>query len=140
MSTATNKAIVRQYVQQMLNGGRYDHVEDFMSENVVLHGTGIPAGLEPLKQWFIMFHTAFPDQHTTIDEVVAEEDKVVIHTTVSGTHLGELEGIPATGKSITQTAITIFRLANGKIVEGWFASDNLKLMQQLGVIPAPETA
>ena len=140
MSTATNKAIVRQYVQQMLNGGQYDHVEEFMSENVELHGTGLPAGLEPLKQWFTMFHAAFPDQRTTIDELVAEEDKVVLHATVSGTHQGELEGIPATGKSITQTSITIFRLANGKIAEGWYVSDHLKLMQQLGVIPAPEAA
>jgi len=72
--------------------------------------------------------------------VLAEGDKVVARTTMTGTHQGEMQGIPATEKPVTQPAITIFRLANGKIVEGWYASDNLSMMQQLGVIPAPQAA
>jgi steroid delta-isomerase-like uncharacterized protein len=72
--------------------------------------------------------------------VVAEGDSVVARTTMTGTHEGEMLGVPASGKQVTQPSITIFRLANGKITEGWFAADNLSFMQQLGVIPAAQAA
>ena len=85
-----------------------------------------------------MFLAAFPDLHVTIEDVVAEGDRVVVRTTYTGTHQADLQGIPATGKTVSESAITIFRLANGKIAEGWLVADNLGLMQQLGVIPAPQ--
>jgi steroid delta-isomerase-like uncharacterized protein len=136
MSTATNKAIVRQYFQEVVREGRTDLLEELLAENFELHGTDLEPGLEALKQWYTMFAEAFPDQQLTIDDMIAEGDKVVVRITLNGTHLGEMEGIPATGKPVTQPSIIIYRLANGKIVEGWFASDNLSLMQQLGVVPA----
>jgi steroid delta-isomerase-like uncharacterized protein len=71
-----------------------------------------------------------------MEDVVAEEDRVVTRTTFNGTHLAEIEGIPATGKKVSMPGITIFRLDNGKIAEGWLFNDNLSLMQQLGAIPA----
>jgi steroid delta-isomerase-like uncharacterized protein len=138
MSTVTNKAIIRRYYEQVFNERRHDLAEEFLTENITLHGTGLPPGLEAVKQWLTAFAAAFPDHHLTIEDLVADEDRVVARTTFTGTHQGELHGIPATGKTVAQPAITIFRLANGKIVEAWFVADNLGLMQQLGVIPAPQ--
>lgn len=140
MSIETNKAIVRRYFEQVLAGGRADLVEEFMPKGIELHGTGLPPGQEAVQQWVTTMAAAFPDRQLTIDDLIAERDRVVIHLTFSGTHTAEMEGIPATGKHVTQPAITIFRLVNGKIVEGWYVSDNLSMMQQLGVIPAPQAA
>jgi steroid delta-isomerase-like uncharacterized protein len=138
MSTETNKAIVRRYIQKVIGEGRADLIEEFLAEGIELHGTGLATGLEAYEEWLNTLDTAFPDRQLTLDDVVAEGDSVVVRTTLEGTHQGEIEGIPATGIPVSQPSITIFRLANGKIVEGWFASDNLSMMQQLGVIPTPE--
>jgi len=138
LSIATNKAIVRRYVEQVLNEQRHDLVEEFLAENIELHGSGLPPGLEVVKQWFDRFATVFPDGYTTIADMVAEEDRVAARTTFDGTHQGEMQGIPATGKSVSIPSITIFRLDNGKIAEGWLVSDDLGMMQQLGVIPGPQ--
>lgn len=138
MSAATNKAIVRRYFEQVLNQQRHDLVEEFLAENIALHGSGIAPGLEVVKQWFTTFATAFPDGHTTIEDVVAEEDRVVVRTTFTGTHQAEMQGIPATGKRVSMPGIIIFRMDNGKIAEGWLVNDSLGLMQQLGVIPMPQ--
>ena len=139
MSTETNKATVRRYFEQVLNNQRHDLVEEFLAEDIELHGTGLAPGLEVVKQWLTMFAAAFPDGQNTIEDVVAEEDRVVARTTFNGTHQGEMQGIPATGKRVSgNPTITIFRLDNGKIAEGWLVSDNLGFMQQLGVIPTPQ--
>ena len=138
MSTETNKAIVRRYFEQVYNKRRRDLAAEFLVENIELHGTGLQPGLDVVKQWLTMFLAAFPDLHVTIEDVVAEGDRVVARTTYTGTHQADLQGIPATGKTVSESAITIFRLANGKIAEGWLVADNLGLMQQLGVIPAPQ--
>lgn len=140
MSTETNKATVRRYIEQVVGKGRVDLIDEFMVENIALHGTGLASGLSAVGQWAVTLDSAFPDRQVTVDDVVAEGDRVVARTTLTGTHQGEMEGIPATGKAISQPSITIFRLANGKIAEGWFVTDNLSMMQQLGVIPAPENA
>jgi len=138
LSTATHKAIVRRYIEQVLNEQRHDLAEEFLAENIELHGSGIPPGLEVVKQWFATFAAAFPDGHTVIEDVVAEGDRVVARTTFNGTHQAEIEGISATGKKVSMPGITIFRLDNGKIAEGWLLNDNLSLMRQLGVIPGPQ--
>jgi steroid delta-isomerase-like uncharacterized protein len=138
LSTATHKAIVRRYIEQVLNEQRHDLVEEFLAENIELHGSGIPPGLEVVKQWFATFATAFPDGYTTIEDMVAEQDRVAARTTFNGTHHAELQGIPATGKTVSMPEIAIFRLDNGKIAEGWLVNDNLSMMQQLGVIPRPQ--
>jgi steroid delta-isomerase-like uncharacterized protein len=138
LSTATHKAIVRRYIEQVLNQHRHDLVEEFLTENIELHGSGILPGLEVVKQWFVTFATAFPDGNTSIEDVIAEEDRVVARITFNGTHEAEIEGIPATGKKVSMPGITIFRLDNGKIAEGWVLNDHLGLMQQLGVVPAPQ--
>lgn len=138
MSTETNKATVRRYFEQILNNQRHDLAEEFLVEDIELHGSGLAPGLEVVKQWFTMFAAAFPDGNYSIDDVVAEEDRVVARTTFNGTHQGEMQGIPATGKNISVPSITVFRLDNGKIAEGWLVNDRLGMMQQLGVISAPQ--
>lgn len=140
MSTATNKAIVRRYLEEVFNQGRHDLVGEFLADDFELHFSGLAPGLEAVQQWYGTMSTAFPDGQLTIDDLVAEGDKVVVRTTLNGTQQGEMQGIPATGRSVSSPSITIFRLANGKLAEGWIVADNLGFMQQLGVIPTPEAA
>jgi predicted ester cyclase len=85
-----------------------------------------------------MGHAAFPDWHRTIEDIIAEGDKVVIRFTFRATHKGEYQGVPATGKQVKETGILIFRIASGKIVEVWEEADELGFMRQLGAIPAAE--
>lgn len=84
-----------------------------------------------------MFRTAFPDLYGTIEDLIAEGDKVVTRITYRGTHQGEFMGIPPTGRPVTMTFTGINRIAGGKIAEGWVNFDALGMMQQLGVIPTP---
>jgi steroid delta-isomerase-like uncharacterized protein len=83
---------------------------------------------------------AFPDVHITIEDQVAEGDRVVTRWTARGTHTGAFQGIPPTGKRGSMTGIDINRFADGKVVECWTNADDLGLLQQLGVIPTPEIA
>lgn len=137
MSNAINKATVRRYFEQVLNEQRHDLVEEFLTKNIELHGSGLAPGLEVVKQWLAMFAAAFPDGYITIADMVAEDDKVIARTVFNGTHKAEMQDIPATGKIVNIPGIIIFRMDNGKIAEGWLVSDNLGMMQQLGVVPAP---
>lgn len=139
MSTEQNKAIARYHLEQINKG---DHEASFgkISPDVVWHGFGTTSGLEGWKQAHTMFVAAFPDFQGTIDDQVAEEDKVITRFTFHGTHKGELQGIPPTGKQVMVNGIVIDRIANGKVVEHRIEFDQLGLMQQLGVIPAPEAA
>ncbi len=93
--------------------------------------------LQGLKQFVTVVTAVFPDWHPTIEDMIAEGDKVVVRFTGSGTHKGEFMGIPPTGKQVTITAIAIQRIAGGKIVENWLQADMLGMMQQLGVVPPP---
>jgi steroid delta-isomerase-like uncharacterized protein len=141
MSTETNKATVRRMFEQVWNEHRLDLVEEFFSEDVILHSAGLPtsSGLETLREATAMGLNAFPDQQLTIEGEIAEGDIVAVRWTATGTHKGELMGIPPTGKQFTHAGMTFYRLANAKIVETWFLADSLGQMQQLGVIPALQT-
>jgi steroid delta-isomerase-like uncharacterized protein len=92
------------------------------------------------KQLVTTYRNAFPDIHFTVDEQIAEGDKVVTRWTAHGIHKGELAGIPAAGKSSTVTGISVDKVVNGMIVENWGIFDQFGMMQQLGVIPTPELA
>jgi steroid delta-isomerase-like uncharacterized protein len=139
MSTETNKAIVRRYIEQILNNQRLDLIDEFFVDTVELHGVGPGIiGRTALVEFYAMFGAAFPDWHTAIDDMVAEGDRVVVRYTATSTHQGEFRGIPATGKPYTQNAIVIYRLTNGKIVEARLQTDMLSMMQQLGLRPTQQ--
>jgi steroid delta-isomerase-like uncharacterized protein len=138
MSTEqNNKALVRQMVEEIFSRGNMSLVDKFLAPDFVEREElppGIPPGREGVKQLTTMFRSAFPDFKATIDDIIAEGDKVVIRQTWSGTHKGEFMGIPPTGKS---GVIDIIRIAGGKFVEHWGQMDSMGMMQQLGVTPAP---
>ncbi len=92
--------------------------------------------LEELKQFYSMYLSAFPDQYATVEDVIAEGDKVVTRWTLRGTHRGEMEELgPPTGRQIEIEGLTMHRIEGGKIVEEWERYDNLSVLQQLGLVP-----
>ena len=133
-----NKAVVRQYFA-LLNRKDLSTEEAIapLASKMVYHRPGLPdvTGLTGMKQVVEMSRSAIPDMHGTIEELVAEDDKVACRYSGRGTHQGDLMGVAATGKAITVTGITIYRVANRKIQEEWDYSDVLGLMQQLGLGP-----
>jgi steroid delta-isomerase-like uncharacterized protein len=135
-----NKALFRRMFEGAINQGNMDLIDELVAPDVVEHEglpPGVPAGREGVKMMFTMFRGAFPDLNATIDDVIAEGDKVVARSTWSGTHQGEFMGIPATGKRVSFGVIDIMRFADGVVVEHWGQMDNLGMLQQLGVVPAP---
>ena len=140
MSTEQNKALVRQMVEEIFNRGNVSRIGEFVAPDFVEREElppGIPRNREGVTQFLSIFRSAFPDFQATIDDIVAEGDKVVIRQTFSGTHKGEFMGIPPTGKSVSYGVIDIIRLADGKFVEHWGQMDTMGMMQQLGAVPAP---
>ena len=143
MSTEQNKALVRQLVEEIFNRGNIGRADEFLAPDFVEREElppGIPRDREGVKQLTTMLRSAFPDFKATIDDIVAEGDKVVIRQTWSGTQKGEFMGMPPTGKSISFGVIDIIRAANGKFVEHWGVMDSMLMMQQLGAMPAPNEA
>jgi steroid delta-isomerase-like uncharacterized protein len=137
MSTEQNKATVRRFHEEVWNKGNAKAVDEFVAANYLLHMPLPDQSIAGLKFFVSMIHQAFPDWHETVEDVIAEGDKVVLRGVIRGTQQGEYMGIPASGKSIVMKAIHIFRLENGKIAEDWGEADSLGMMQQLGVIPMP---
>ena len=138
MSTEQNKALIRRY-RQIHNSGNLDSLHEIVAQDIVSHNglPGMPPGLEGGKMAHNFFNSAFPNTQVTSDDLIAENDRVVERFTAHLTHKGDFMGIPPTGKSCTVTGMSIFRIANGKIVEHWGQNDGLGLMQQLGAIPTP---
>jgi len=136
--TAKNKEMVHRVYDQALNNGNFAPLEESVDASFVRHGNPQVKGPEGLKGLITMHRNAFPDISMTIDDQIAEGDKVVSRWTAVGTHTGEMMGIPPTGKKATVTGISIDRIADGKIVEEWENFDELGMMQQLGLIPMPE--
>jgi predicted ester cyclase len=111
---------------------------DFLAPDAVIR-TPLPidaAGPEALKQVWAMLFRIYADIHLNVEDVIAEGDKVVGRTTVTGTHQGEFMGVAPTGKSVTYNEIFIFRFADGRVVETWGVVDVYAQMKQIGVIPA----
>ncbi len=131
-----NKAILQRAVEKFNNKENRSGYLELYDANCLMHGVpGVDRGIESIKQFYTAMWTAFPDVTLTLDDIIAEEDKVATRFTVRGTHLGDFMGIPSTGKQINVTGITILRFAAGKCVERWNSADFLGMMQQLGVIP-----
>ena len=134
-----NKAIIKQ-VEEIWNTGDLAKIDEIFAADFINHDPNAPdfTDLEGYKGFFVMTRTGFPDFHVTSEDMIAEGDKVAIRWVASGTHQGELLGIPPTGKKASWTGINIYRFADGKIVEAWWSKDMLSMLQQLGVIPPPD--
>ena len=139
MSTEENKALVRRAYEETNKGkeATMAALDELYAPTYVYHGPGVfgDMDLADLKQMAPAFYMAFPDQHYTVEDLIAEGDKVVCRYTWRATHQGEFMGVPATGKVVTWTGIVISRFAGGKCVEEWGGSDLLGVLQQLGAIP-----
>ncbi len=137
VSAEDNKALVRRVVDEVQSGGNIDLIDEICSSEFVNHSIppGIPPDCEGLKILTAMFRGAFPDSYFTVEDMVAEGEKVATRKTFHGTHEGEFMGIPPSGRAVSMGLIDIVRISDGRVVEHWSMGDTLGLMQQLGVIP-----
>jgi steroid delta-isomerase-like uncharacterized protein len=144
MLSETNKTLSRRFFEEVFGKGKLNVLDEIIASDHINSGPGnlpgLPAGPEGTKQLVTAYRNAFPDLGFTVDEQIAEGDKVMTRWTAHGTNQGELLGMPATGKSSTVTGIVVDRIVNGKIAESWGIFDQFGMMQQLGVIPTPELA
>lgn len=134
MSIEENKEVVRR-VYDHLNRRELAALFKLFNPGHVGHFTDRDMSLEEEKQFWPMFFAAFPDANWTIEDMVAEGDRVAYRVTCRGTHRGEFMGIAPTGNKIETTNTGIERIAGGKLAEWWGTTDTLRMMQQLGVIP-----
>lgn len=137
-----NKAFVREAIDEIWNKHNVVAVDKAFAQDFVGHD---PASAKPQtfgerKEFIAAYQRAFPDVRCTVDDQVAEGDKVASRWTAWGTHKGEFQGLPATNKVLTLTGTTIFRIAGGKIAESWESYDALGMLQQAGVVPPPPGA
>jgi predicted ester cyclase len=132
-----NKALIRRLVEKVQNQHNVDALDEFLAPSFVNYDPlpGLPGTLAGAKQLHTMLFAAFPDLQMTIHDQAAEGDKVWTRKTASGTHRGELFGIPATGKQVSWKIIDIMTIKNGKVVDHWVVADVMSLMQQLGAVP-----
>ena len=139
MSAEENKAVVRRYYEEVWNQGNLTVVDELYAPNFILNGQTIDCDQQ--KQIIAGVRAAMPDGTITLEDMIAEGDKVTSRWTARGSHQGEwmssLGSIPPTGKQVIMTGSSIYRVEGGRIVEDWFNVDELGLLQQLGAIPTP---
>ena len=133
LTSEENKSIYRRYLQTIFNEGRLDKLNEFLVPDYVYRDAppGTPPGLEAIRQVVTMFRTAFPDLQISIEDQIAEGDKVCSRAITRGTHRGEIFGLPPTGKAVSMRGMTIVRMVNGRIAESWVSNDVMGLMNQL---------
>ncbi len=137
MSTEDNKEIVRHFFDQGPSHGNMSAAKKLLAPNFVLH-VPLPAapGIQGISDVITACREAFEHLNVTVEDMVAEDDRVAARFTARGVHKGAFMGLPATGKPIIMTGIEIFRIENGRIAELWGEANLLGLMQQLGILPA----
>ncbi len=141
MSLEDNKAVARRYYDEVLNGRQVDLVDELATDDYVEHDPmpGQGTGRAGLKDRARLISEALQPSFT-IEDVIADGDRVVVRWTNSGTHVGDFVGIPPTGRSFRIAGIDIHRLENGRLAEHWHVVDQLSMLQQLGLLPSPEPA
>ena len=138
-----NKDISRRADEELFNRGNLSIADKLFASNFVYHDPVSREewrGPESVKSYAAMLRVAFPDLHQTIEEQIAEGDKVAYRWTARGTHQGEFMGIAPTGNRVEMTGISIARLIDGKLEEIWENYDALGMMQQLSIVPSSEQA
>jgi steroid delta-isomerase-like uncharacterized protein len=124
-------------IYEAVNTGNVALLDKLVAPDYIEHSEGFQ-GVEPFRQQIITFRAAFPDLRVTIEDLITDGDRFASRTTVTGTHTGDLMGMPATGKHIRVQAVDIGRIENGQAKERWGGLDMYTLLTQLGVIPAPQ--
>jgi steroid delta-isomerase-like uncharacterized protein len=140
MSAEQNKDLVRGWWDALNQGNAVDVVEEFYAADYVLHDPTQPEpvrGVEGVRAFISGIASGFPDMQCTIEDLLADGDKVVQRLTVRGTQQGEFQGMPPSGKAVEIWLMVISRIANNKIAEEWQLVDSFTLLQQLGAVPAP---
>jgi predicted ester cyclase len=138
MSTEANKAAYRRFMDEAFNGQQFDRVADYIAADMVEHTPGLSAGAAGVRRDFEMFARAFPDMHVTVEDLIAEGDKLAARYYWTGTQRGAFADIAPTEVQVHVRGLDIWRMRDGKCIEHWNIEDTLGLMQQLGVIPVSE--
>ena len=137
--SAGNKALIRRLYEEVWNHRKFEVINEIISPSHALQApnvSGSAVGPEAYKRQVTLFLAGYPDLRFTIEDTVAENDKVVACWTFSGTHKGDFMGVPPTNKKISVDGMTIHHIANGKIMDSYSNWDALGMMQQLGAVPA----
>ncbi len=135
-----NKASARRFMEEVINKKNLDVADELIADDFIEHNPapGFPDDKKGALEWFGMMFRAFPDMKVTVHDILAEGDRVAIHSTNSGTQKGEFMGVPATGKKVTVESLDIIRNDDqGRALEHWGVIDTAAMMMQLGVIPPP---
>ena len=142
MNEAANKALVRRWFDEVWNKGQEATIDKLFAENGVAYGLGDTdveiRGPAQFKPFFRNMRGSFPDLQITIEDIVAEADKVMVRVLLQGTHSGGNLGPAATGRRIRVAGIVLVRISNEQIIEGWNSWDQLGLLRQIGALPASD--
>ena len=139
MSVENNKAVARRFIQ-VWGDGNLDVIDELAAPSLAVRYPTIPEviqGSRAFRHVLAGFRAAFPDSALRVEEEIAEGEKVVLRWTFSGTHNGSLLGVPATGKRVTWTGITIYRIVDGRVVEEQVEEDFLGFFRQVGLVREP---
>jgi steroid delta-isomerase-like uncharacterized protein len=139
MATTQTKSPIRIVFDKAFNQGNLAIVDEVLTPNHFTHTTfgGAPNGPQGLKWLIAILRTAFPDLQCTVEDEIREGDKVAAHWTMRGTHKGLFLGNPPTGKQVEVQGIIFARIENDRIIEDWTLTDQMGLLQQLGIVPPP---
>ena len=134
MTAEQNKALLQGYIKAVWDQQNPAAVDQFLAPNYRRHvsATGTPLTRADQKQLLTRFRAAFPDIQITVEEMIAEGDRIAFRSTMRGTHQGEFQGIAFTGNTVTVGLLDVIRIENGKFVEQWGGPNLLDLLQQLG--------
>lgn len=139
MSLTHNKQLATHFIEQVFNKKDISVAHELLADNFIDRTPAPGFGSDKVShvKMFETFFTAIPDLKMNIDDLICEGEKVVIRHTITGTHQGQLAYFLATGNSVCYEGITILRIVNGKLTEHWAVNDDLKLLEQIGVVQLP---
>lgn len=136
-----NKAVERRLLDEVYSQGNLEVIDELVASDFVGHGTAAGGeGRDAYRQFVVEMRSAFPDLRITVEDQIAEGDKVVTRWRARGTHAGPIQGIPPTGRPVEISGTIIDHLADGKIIECWSNTGDLGLFQRLGAVPTPDRA
>jgi steroid delta-isomerase-like uncharacterized protein len=141
MATEENKTIVRRFLEEVWNREDLDILDEVIADTYIGHDPSFPTGeiggRGALKGVLAGIRAGMPDAHVQLHDVMGEGDRTVVRMTVTGTHTGDLFGLPATGRQLSVESFLLSRLHGGRIVEEWALRDTFGLLQQAGAVPEP---